>query len=263
MTDPVGEAEALAVERLARLPGGFLCFSPPGNQLETVLGKEGRPEPGHAFSVDIDPRPPEHRHGCLTLGTFNNGKKIDIESALVWGAALSALPDAKLLLKGKAFQNPQARENLLHILARGGIEPERVELRDGTPSLGGHLAQYNDIDIALDTFPYNGTTTTCEALWMGVPVVTLAGKRHASRVGASLLGALGRREWIASTADEFTGICVRLAQDPDLRQTLRRFLRREMLSSRLMDEEAFVATLEEFFRSAWSAYCSSTPCLAV
>ncbi len=256
ITDPTGESDARSIERLARLPRGFLCFSPPGNQLDSVLDDAGHLQPFHVFSQNIAPALPEHRRGHLTLGTFNNSKKIDVESTILWGAALAALPGAKLLLKGKAYQNVQARENLFRVLAHGGIAPERVELRNNAPSLAEHLAQYNDIDIALDTFPYNGTTTTCEALWMGVPVLTLAGNGHASRVGASLLQMVGHPEWVANSTDEFVEACVALAADPECRLALRHSLREEMLDSPLMDEAGFVTSLESFYQSAWTALCS-------
>lgn len=255
VTDPAGNAESRSVERLARLPHGFLCFSPPGNQLDTVLDGAGRIEPCHLFSQGIAPELPEDRRGYLTLGTFNNSKKIDVESAVLWGSALAALPGSKLLLKGKAYRNVQSRESLFRVLAQGGIAPDRVELRHDSPSLEEHLAQYNDIDIALDTFPYNGTTTTCEALWMGVPVVTLAGARHAGRVGASLLGILGHPEWVTENRENFTEACVRLAMDRDRRRTLRKSLREEVLASRLMDEAGFVESLEAFYQSAWQERC--------
>ena len=174
---------------------------------------------------------------------------------MLWGSALAALPGSKLLLKGKAYRNVQSRESLFRVLAQGGIAPDRVELRHDSPSLEEHLAQYNDIDIALDTFPYNGTTTTCEALWMGVPVVTLAGARHAGRVGASLLGILGHPEWVTENRENFTEACVRLAMDRDRRRTLRKSLREEVLASRLMDEAGFVESLEAFYQSAWQERC--------
>lgn len=255
ITDPAGSAEERSTERLARLPNGFLCFSPPGNQLDTVLDDAGRMQPCHVFSLGLAPELPERRRGFLTLGTFNNSKKIDVESAVLWGAALAALPGSKLLLKGKAYQNIQSRENLFRVLAQGGIAPNRVELRHNAPSLEEHLSQYNDIDIALDTFPYNGTTTTCEALWMGVPVVTLAGERHASRVGASLLRMLGHPEWVAESREGFAEACARLASDRERRSALRQSLREEMLGSPLMDETGFVQSLEAFYQSAWQERC--------
>ena len=111
------------------------------------------------------------------------------------------------------------------------------------------------MDVALDTFPYNGTTTTCEALWMGVPVLTLSGERHASRVGASLLRTLGRPEWVSESPESFAEACVRLASDPELRLSLRQSLRDEMLASPLMEEVGFVETLEAFYQSAWQELC--------
>jgi predicted O-linked N-acetylglucosamine transferase (SPINDLY family) len=260
ITDPVSgdgaqDPGALYAERLARLPGSFLCFSPPGESLEPA----GAAHPGdpsiHVFSIPVLPGTPESRRGFLTFGTFNNSKKIDVEAAMVWGEAMRAIPGCRLLLKGKAYQNALAREQLFVILRQGGIRPEQVELRGDAPSLVDHLAQYNDIDIALDTFPYNGTTTTCEALWMGVPVITLAGSAHASRVGASLLHAVGHPEWVAESPSAFVAACCSLAADPKRREELRQQLRAELLQSPLMDEVGFVGRLESFYQQAWEDLC--------
>ena len=118
-----------------------------------------------------------------------------------------------------------------------------------------HLAMYNEIDIALDTFPYNGTTTTCEALWMGVPVVTLAGDRHASRVGMSLLTNIGLPELVADTLDRYLDTAVNLAGDLSRLRSLRSSLRRIMKRSVLTDSEKFIAGLETLYRKIWKKWC--------
>jgi predicted O-linked N-acetylglucosamine transferase (SPINDLY family) len=261
ITDPPADdrgegSDAFCSELLARLPGSFLCFSPPAENLASTSMPVPDAAANDPFSVPILPGTPESRRGFVTLGTFNNSKKIDVETAVAWGAAMRAIPDCRLLLKGKPYQNAQAREHLFRILAQGGISPQRVELRGNAPSLEGHLAQYNDIDIALDTFPYNGTTTTCEALWMGVPVVTLAGRVHASRVGASLLHSLGRPAWIAHSPKEFAEACRSLAADPAGRTQLRQQLRGDLVRSPLMDEASFVRRLEAFYLQAWTELCA-------
>jgi predicted O-linked N-acetylglucosamine transferase (SPINDLY family) len=253
--DGIEPPDAYCSERLARLPGSFLCFSPPSENLASAPVPMPAATDNDPFSAPILPGTPESRRGFLTLGTFNNSKKIDVKTAVAWGAAMRAIPDCRLLLKGKPYQNAEAREQLFRILSHGGISPARVELRGNAPSLEEHLSQYNDIDIALDTFPYNGTTTTCEALWMGVPVVTLAGQAHASRVGASLLHSLGRPAWIAHSPDEFAEVCRSLAADPAARSQLRQQLRGDLIGSPLMDEAAFVRRLEAFYLKAWADLC--------
>src|SRR6185436_10653249 len=130
----------------------------------------------------------------------------------------------------------RARTAFLARLQRHGIDAQRVTLRGRTPGLEDHLADYGQMDIALDTFPYNGTTTTCEALWMGVPVVTLRGDRHAGRVGASLLSQIGLPDLIANSVEEYVEIVVALASDPARLMDLRRSLRPRIAASPLCDE---------------------------
>ena len=130
-----------------------------------------------------------------------------------WAALLARLPAARLLLKGKAFADPATCASFLVRLGTRGVAAQRVELSAYVPQ-AEHFAAYGRVDIALDPFPYNGTTTTCEALWMGVPVVTLRGDRHAGRVGASLLTQLGLTDLIAGSIEEYVEIAVALAGDP-------------------------------------------------
>jgi protein O-GlcNAc transferase len=126
------------------------------------------------------------------------------------------------------------------------------------PSGSAHLAYYERVDVALDPFPYNGTTTTCEALWMGVPVVTLRGDRHAGRVGASLLTQIGLMDLIANSVEEYLEIAVALARNPERLDYLRRSLRPRMAASPLCDGPAFARKMEATFRTMWRNWCEDT-----
>src|SRR5215831_9615077 len=168
VTDPAGEADAWASETLVRLKGGFLCYS----------GLRDGPEPTSA---------PCLRTGTVTFGSFNNPAKVSTATFDAWAKLLSRLPQARLLLKGISFADAPPRPLFLARLGERGVAADRVELLPPLPGTAEHLTLYHRVDIALDLFPYNTTTTTCEALWMGVPVITLRGHRHSGRVGASLL----------------------------------------------------------------------------
>ena len=160
-----------------------------------------------------------------------------------------------MLLKTLGLQDPGVREELCRRLAASGIAADRVTLLPQTKTVAEHLATYQRADIGLDTFPYNGTTTTCEALWMGVPVVTLAGDRHASRVGVSLLNNVGLGDLVAQTPREYVDAAVRLAEDVQRRQSLRETLRQRMRESALMDPPRFARNVEEAYRTMWRRWC--------
>ncbi|MDP6390043.1 MAG: hypothetical protein QF654_09140 [Alphaproteobacteria bacterium] len=168
-----------------------------------------------------------------------------------WAATLQAAPGSRLLLKSRQLADTALGERLLAEFAKHGIEAARIELRGRIASRAVHLALYREVDIALDTFPYNGTTTTCEALWMGVPVVTLAGDRHAGRVGVSLLEAAGFADWIASNEGEYVDTAARLAADrPPPGE-----IRSRLASSKLTDARRFTAVLEAALRGTWRDKC--------
>jgi predicted O-linked N-acetylglucosamine transferase (SPINDLY family) len=229
--DPPGAADALHVERLLRLPGGLHCYQAPADA----------PEVNELPAL----RQPGQR---LTFGSFNNISKINPAVIAVWAGILGALPDSRLVLKGQLLAHASTRAALTAAFAAHGIGAERIELRRWLPRAGNPLAAYHDIDIALDTFPYNGTTTSFEALWMGVPVVTLRGARHAARVGASILGHLGRSEWIADDLAGYQRIAVMLARDPAALAEQRRTLRDALRASTLCDAEGFARKLEAAYR---------------
>ena len=134
-----------------------------------------------------------------------------------------------------------------------------VELMTWVPCAAEHQALYHRVDIALDPFPYNGTTTTCEALWMGVPVITLRGDRHAGRVGASLLTQIGLTDLIAHSIEEYVDIAVALADNSGRLDDLRRALRPRMAGSTMCDERAFAFKMEAAFRTMWQHWCAASP----
>jgi protein O-GlcNAc transferase len=239
VTDPPGAADACAVETLWRLPGGFLCYGGPKDAPQPVA-------------------PPCLRTGGITFGSFNNPAKVSAATFDVWARLLTRLPNARLLLKGKPFADDATRAMFLARLAERAIDPERVQLVGWVPSISVHLALYEHIDIALDPFPYNGTTTTCEALWMAVPVVTLKGDRHSARVGASLLTQAGMSEWIADSVDNYFEIAVGLASNPAKLDELRRELRQRLAASPLCDRNAFARKVENTYRSIWRSWCGAT-----
>jgi len=239
LADPQGEADRHHSERLLRLPRGFLCFQPDA----------ASPEPGE---------PPSQASGRITFGCFNNLAKATPESVALWSRLLAAVPGSRLLMKAHALGSESARRRLLQEFAAGGIAAERIALLGPEDSSAGHLARYRDVDIALDTYPYNGTTTTCEALWMGVPVVTLAGPTHVSRVGASILGHLALDELVASTTEEYVARAASLAADAARLRALRQDLRARMQASALLDGTGFTRAVESAYRSAWHAWLEAS-----
>ena len=162
-----------------------------------------------------------------------------------------------MLLKGKPFADTATRTLFLARLGERGVAAERVELVAWLPGAAAHLAAYHRVDIALDPFPYNGTTTTCEALWMGVPVVTLRGDRHAGRVGSSLLTQIGLTDLIANSVEEYLEIALALAGHPRRLEDLRRALRPRMAASSLCDGGAFARKMEAAFRTMWQHWCEA------
>ena len=230
-TDPPGR-EAFHTESLLHLPGCFLCYRPPDD------------------APEVSP-PPMLENGYVTFGSFNNLAKINDEVIRLWSRVVHSVPESKLLIKNPSLTDEKTRERYHARFEEAGLPRDRVELIGHMPTPSEHLALYSRVDVALDTFPYNGTTTTCEALWMGVPVVTLAGTRHASRVGLSLLRAAGRPEWIAENAEQYVAIAVDLATDLDRLVAQRAGLRRALAASALCDAEGFAARMGSALEEAW------------
>jgi len=246
VTDPEGEADAFASETLVRLPGGFLCYGAP----------KDAPAPGPPPCL-ADGTGTGTSAGTVTFGSFNNPAKLSSATLDAWAGLLARLPAARLLLKGKPFSYPVTRAWYLERLRRRGVAAERVELVPWAADGAAHLALYDRVDIALDPFPYHGTTTTCEALWMGVPVVMLRGGRHAGRVGASLLSQAGLADLIAGSVEDYVDTAAALAADPARLAGLRRSLRPRMAASPLCDAAAFARNVETAYRTMWQRWCAT------
>lgn len=243
ITDPPGEADALATEQLVRFAPTAWCYAPPENTPEVGL-------------------PPGAAGGSVTFGCFNNLAKISDTTLRLWAGVLRAVPGSRLLLKGRGLGDAAVRGRYLARFTAAGIAPERLELAERTARTEDHLALYGKVDIALDTFPYHGTTTTCEALWMGVPVVTLLGDRHAARVSASLLTAAGHPEWIAADAGSYAAIAAGLAADPARLAAIRAGLRAELKASPLLDHAGQANRFGAALRDCWAAACAEAKAVA-
>ena len=234
VTDPAGDADRYHSETLIRLPSGFLCFDPP------------------AKAPEVTPLP-MLRNGFVTFGSFNALAKITDEAIALWCRMLARVPGARILFKNKCLFDEQTRNRLIGRFEAQGISGDRVMMTPYTLTTEEHLACYGHLDISLDTFPYNGTTTTCESLWMGVPVVGPMGNRHAARVTASILTRLGLDSLVGSNADECVEVAVHLAGRPELLETLRKGLRDRIRRSPLCDGKAFARELENAYRNIWCA----------
>lgn len=235
VADPPGQ-EAFHTEALIRLPQGFLCYKPPADAPPVV------PPPGTV-------------NGHITFGSFNNLSKMNSAVIAAWAEILTRLPGSRLILKNRSLRDEPTCVRYIEFFTERGVAPDRVDLVGWLPASTDHLALYSQIDIALDTFPYNGTTTTCEALWMGVPVIALAGNRHAGLVGASLLTQIGLSDLLAQAPDDYVNLAVQLAGNPDKLAVLRASLRERMTDSPLCDARAFVRHLEEAYREMWRRWC--------
>lgn len=238
IADPPG-AESLASETLLHLPCGFLCYQPPSE----------------APAVEASPA---STAGYVTFGSFNSLAKVNAEVIGLWQRILAAVPRSRLLVKAQSIVDPYSRVACVERLVAQGIPPDSLDCALGTGTLAEHLAAYHKVDIALDPFPYNGTTTTCEALWMGVPVVTLAGNHHAGRVGASLLTRVGMEDMIARTPDDYLDTAIALARDPARLSALRAGMRDRLAASPLMDAFKFTRSLEHAYRSVWRHWCENS-----
>ena len=210
-------------EQVLRMPEGYVCYDPP----------QGAPPVGPL---------PAWERGEVTFGSFNNLAKITPEVVKVWAGILRRLPKGQLVLKYRGLGNASVQQRYRELFAGCGVDPGRLSLQPPS-SYGEYLAAYQQIDVALDPFPFSGSATTCEALWMGVPVITCPGETFASRHGLSHLSNIGLRETIARTFDEYVELAVSLGGDLPRLAALRAGSREQMAASPLCDGQRFAADL--------------------
>jgi Predicted O-linked N-acetylglucosamine transferase, SPINDLY family len=238
ITDPTGDAESCVSEKLIRFAPTAWSYLPPSSAPEVGM-------------------PPALANGVVTFGSFNNFVKVTDPMLRVWSRILAAVPGSRLLVKAAGMDDEGVRDGVRRRLREAGIAEDRVRLEPQVRETAAHLAMYGQVDVALDAFPYHGTTTTCEALWMGVPVVTREGDRHASRVGASLLKAIGRSEWIAANDDDYVRIAAELAKDVAGLARIRTTLRVEMQASELLNHAGQARRFADALRACWAAWCEA------
>ncbi len=225
--DPPG-CERFYTEKLLYLAGGMWAYAP----------------------LDIAPElspPPCLKNGYLTFGSFNNIAKVSDLTVSCWAAAMMACPGSRILLKNRAFAEKRVCRNIEARFAAHGITAERIELCRFEPSAAGHLDIYNRVDLALDTVPYNGTTTTFEALWMGVPVLTLDGVSHAGRVGKAILTRLGLNSFVAADSADFARIAAFYNSERQQLTALRQVLRNVLADSPLLDGVRLAREMEQHY----------------
>ena len=232
---PEGPLDALHSEKLVRLPDSQWCYRPP------------------AGSPDVSP-PPGAASGRITFASFTSPGKIGQSTIELWARLLARVPRSRLLVQLGGLDS--APSGYAERFAQRGIAKERVDFVASMP-LRDHLALHGSADIMLDTTPCSGGTTTCHALWMGVPVVTLAGETATSRGGASLLHAVGLGQLVAQTPEQYLDIAAGLAADPEHLAALRASMRQRMSTSPLMDEARFTRNLEKAYRAMWRRWCAA------
>lgn len=221
-------------EKIWYLPDTVNCFTPP------LLSAK----------LAITP-PPILHNGHITFGAFQNIAKINDGVLALWGRIFQYLPQARLSIHCKQIDSESAREQFQKRLGCFGVPPERIALEGTIPSREDFLATYAKVDIILDSFPYPGITTTCEALWMGVPTLTLAGDTLLGRQGASLLTCVGLEDWIAQDKEEYVALAVKHATDVERLAQLRAGLRQRALASPLFDAPRFARNLENALQDMW------------
>lgn len=230
--DPPGMDETIYSERTLRLPHCFWCYDP--------------------FTDEPSVMPPPSADGkAITFGCLNNFCKINPDILRIWARILAHLPESQLLI---LCDHGTHRQKLFDALSNLGISPQRVELIARTPRRQ-YLELYHRIDITLDTFPYNGHTTTMDSIWMGVPVVSLAGERIVARGGLSILSNVGLSELVAQSEDQYVQLALELANDPKRLLDLRLSMRERMRASPLMDAHGFARNMERLFRRMWQRWC--------
>jgi predicted O-linked N-acetylglucosamine transferase (SPINDLY family) len=228
-------SEPLFSEQVLRLPGSVFCYAP----------EDHYPYPDYGQA---------HAERRLTFGSFNNVPKLTPRTLRLWAQVLQQVPDSRLLLKAPSFKDLGAVEVFTQRFAALGIPVERLEFR-GPVGLSDMMAEYADVDIALDPMPYNGGTTSLQALWMGVPVVTLAGHNFVSRMGASFMSAAGMSDWVALSDEDYVRIAVAKARDRQALLVLKQGLRQHLQSCAAWNIDQYTRHFEGALRQMWTAHC--------
>jgi predicted O-linked N-acetylglucosamine transferase (SPINDLY family) len=233
--DPPGLTDCYYTEKLIRLPRSFFCYRPPDD------------------APPITPLP-ARTTGHVTFGSFNNFSKVNRAVLAAWWKILQRVPQSRLLVLA---DGAAPIERLVHESASAaGLEPARIEVFDRRPT-HEYLQLIQQADVALDPFPFTGHTTTCDSVWMGVPVVMLEGQTYASRFGGSVLANVGLTRWIPDSVEQYVDWAVELDSDLDALAQLRSELRGRMRDSALMDYPGFTRNVEQAFRQMWAAWCAS------
>lgn len=234
--DPPGRTEHLNAESLIRIDPSCWCYTP----------EPGAPEVAEPAAL---------KNRCVTFGSLNKIAKVSEPCARLWARVLDAVPGSRLLISVAGDAAPIVHKQL----AEFGLSAERVQILDKVRTSREYLDRFGQIDIALDTWPFNGITTTCDGLWMGVACVSMTGQTSVSRAGKSILSAANLRELCASTPEEFLRIAAELAGDVDRQRNLRMTMRDRLLNSPLMDHRGFAQKLEREYRRIWMAWCDTGP----
>ncbi|MBF0452304.1 MAG: tetratricopeptide repeat protein [Candidatus Magnetomorum sp.] len=235
LTDDISDPEShdpFYSEQLIRMPEGFLCYLP----------QEKSPEVS---------RLPAEKNDYVTLGSFNNLAKVNEMVISVWSEILCNLPEVKLLLKARPLSSDETQEYIINKFVAHGVHPDQIKCMGFLDSIESHLEIYHQVDLALDPFPYNGTTTTCDALWMGVPVITRCGEYHAGRVGASILSHIGLNDFIANSTENYIAKTIHVCRNISLLKNVRKNLRHMFQSSPLMDAKRFTQKIEQTYLQLW------------
>jgi predicted O-linked N-acetylglucosamine transferase (SPINDLY family) len=239
ITDPPDEANTLSSERLLHLDAPFLAFELP--------------------AATPAPRPAKKPGDPITFGSFNAMPKLNPLVLDTWAALLARVPNSRLILKSAPLADDAVRSTVLARFTAARVDPSRVECLPTTPTRDAHLHTYARLDLALDPFPYHGTTTTCEAAAMGVPTLTLRGDRHATRVGATLNAALGLQHLIADSPAQYLDYAAALAADPARLATLHATLRARLAASPLCDGPRLARAFDAALRGLWGEWCRANP----
>ncbi len=238
VSDPVGQTEKYYTEKLWRMPQVFSVYAPASDLPQvSVL--------------------PALERGFITFGSFNNFDKINIRVITLWAKILLEIPDSRLMLKAKAFSHADVCDRVFSMFADTGVDLSRITLLGADLNISDHFARYADIDVALDSFPYNGTTTNCDALWMGVPIITLVGSMHRQRVTYSQLSAIGLAELAAHSEDEYVEMAKHLSQDYGYLSTLRSGMRDRLVNSPLMNGKKFIDGFESAIKGMYEETCQT------